>query len=80
MSLPRIKDFKGETIDMACRRCDRHGVFNRNALVKKLGGQTEFAELRRILVLGCDRLGTEGCEAMFPCLLSAALCFDRRDD
>jgi len=80
MSLPRLKDFRGETIDMACRRCDRHGVYDRKALIKKLGAHTEFVEVRRILAIGCDRWAMDQCEAMFPCLLSATLSFDRGRD
>lgn len=71
MSLPRLKDFRADTIDMACRRCDRQGVYDRKALVKKFGAAIEFVELRRILAIGCDRRGADGCEACFPCLLTA---------
>ena len=71
MSLPALKDFRGAQIDMICHRCDRHGVYDRNALVKKFGAKTEFVELRRIMAIGCDRRGTDQCEARFPCLLAA---------
>lgn len=73
MSLPTLKDFRGERIDMACRRCDRHGDYDRKALVKKFGASIQFVELRRILAIGCDRRGTDGCEAGFPCLLKAQI-------
>lgn len=66
-----IRDYRGETIDMVCRRCDRHGSYRRKALVKKFGARTEFVELRRIMAIGCDRHGTDQCEARFPCLLAA---------
>jgi len=42
MTLPRLEDFHAEKIDMLCRRCDRHGVYDRKALVKKFGAATEF--------------------------------------
>lgn len=71
MSLPRLKDYRGETVDMSCRRCDRHGVFDRKSLVKKFGAQAEFVHIRRVLAIGCDDAGTDRCEAMFPCLLAA---------
>ena len=71
MTLPTLSDYRADTIDMSCKRCDRHGVHERKALVKKLGAHTTFVELRRILAIGCDRRGTDGCEAHFPCLLSA---------
>lgn len=71
MSLPTLRDFRGETIDMVCHRCDRHGSYDRNSLVKKFGAATQFVELRRIMAIGCDRRGTDKCEAGFPCLLAA---------
>lgn len=80
MSLPTLKDFRGERIDMTCRRCDRHGEYDRKALVKKFGAATPFVELRRILSIGCDRRGTDGCEACFPCLLRAKILMEGGDD
>lgn len=71
MSLPTLRDFRGEKIDMVCHRCNRYGEYDRKALVKKLGAKTEFVELRRIMAIGCDRRGTDQCEARFPCLLAA---------
>lgn len=70
MTLPRLKDFKGEKIDMDCRRCDRYGVYDRKALIKKFGASAEFASIRRKLAVGCDRRGSAECEARFPCLLT----------
>lgn len=52
MNRPRLKDFRGETIDMDCRRCDRHGVYDRKALMKKFGARIEFVEIRRRLAIG----------------------------
>jgi len=73
MTLPRLKDFKGEKIDMDCRRCDRYGVYDRKALVKKFGALAEFVSIRRKLAVGCDRRGSAKCEARFPCLLQTSL-------
>jgi hypothetical protein len=73
MSLVTLQDYRGERIDMSCRRCDRHGVYERKALVKKFGTSIKFVELRRIMAIGCDRHGTDGCEASFPCLLAAGM-------
>lgn len=78
MSLPTLKDFRGEQIDMSCRRCDRHGVYDRKALVKKFGAAIAFVELRRILAVVCDRRGTDGCEAGFPCLLTANILIEAK--
>jgi hypothetical protein len=71
MSLPALRDYHAQTIDMSCKRYDRHGIYDRKALIKKFGAAIEFVELRRILAIGCDRRGTDGCEACFPCLLKA---------
>lgn len=71
MTLPTLRDFRGETIDMVCHRCDRYGSYERKALVKKLGAKTAFVEVRRIMAIGCYRRGTAQCEASFPCLLAA---------
>lgn len=80
MSLPALKDFQGEKIDMACHRCDRRGIYDRKALVKKFGAKTKFVELRRIMAIGCDRRGTDKCEASFPCLLAANILIGARGD
>jgi hypothetical protein len=74
---PRLKDFRGETIDMDCRRCDRHGVYDRKALVKKFGARIEFVEIRRRMAIGCDLNGTSQCHAIFPCLLAANILIDK---
>ena len=76
MTLPKLRDFRGETIDMDCRRCDRHGVYDRKALVKKFGARVEFVEIRRRLAIGCDLNGTDRCQANFPCLLRANILID----
>ena len=70
---PRIRDYRGDKIDMACHRCERYGVYERKSLVKKFGASTQFVNLRRMLALGCDKAGTDKCEAHFPCLLSPGL-------
>ncbi len=52
---PMLRDFRGEKIDMDCRRCDRFGVYDSRELVKKFGSSIEFIELKRKLAMGCDR-------------------------
>lgn len=76
MTRPRLKDYRAEKIDMDCRRCDRYGVYDRKALVKKFGASIEFVEIRRRLAIGCDRRGSDRCEARFPCLLTAGALID----
>lgn len=77
MTLPRLRDFRGETIDMDCRRCDRHGVYDRKAMVKKFGAKMEFMEIRRRLSIGCELAAKGQCEATFPCLLQANILIER---
>jgi hypothetical protein len=80
MSLPALRDYHAKTIDMLCKRCDRHGIYDRKALIKRFGGAIKFVELRRILAIGCDRRGTDGCEACFPCLLTANISIEVRHE
>jgi hypothetical protein len=77
MRLPTLRDYRGETIDMDCRRCDRHGVYDRKSLVKKFGARIEFIEIRRRLAIGCDLNGMDRCQAHFPCLLKAGVLIDK---
>nr|WP_314094211.1 hypothetical protein [uncultured Shinella sp.] len=76
MTLPKLRHFRGEKIDMDCRRCDRHGVYDRKALVKKFGASIAFVEIRRRLAIGCADAGTAQCMARFPCLLEANILID----
>ncbi|MND64567.1 hypothetical protein D3C80_559080 [compost metagenome] len=78
MTLPRLKDYRAEKIDMSCSRCGSYGEFERKALIKKFGANTEFAELRRILANGCEHAGTDRCYAAFPCLLNARFLIETR--
>lgn len=77
MSLPRLKDFRAEKIDVECWRCDRYAVLDRKALVKKYGTSCQFVDLKRALAIGCDRKGADHCEARFPCLLRIGVLIDR---
>jgi hypothetical protein len=40
----------------------------RKALVKMFGAKMPFAQLRRVLSIGCEHLETKSCEARFPSL------------
>lgn len=79
MSLPRLKDYHAAKVDMSCNRCDRHGIYDRKAIVEKFVAAIEFVELRRILAIGCDRRGTDDCEACFPCLTADILIEERHE-
>ncbi|NSY72649.1 hypothetical protein G6L35_23650 [Agrobacterium tumefaciens] len=75
--MPRLRDFRAEKIDMDCRRCDHYGVYERKALVRKLGASIEFVELKHKLAMGCERRLEGKCEARFPCLLKIGLFVER---
>lgn len=77
MTLPRLRDYRGDSIDMDYRRCDRFGSYERKMLMKKLGAHLEFIEIRRRLTIGCDHAGTDKCKAMFPCLLQASILIEK---
>jgi hypothetical protein len=78
MTLPRLKDYRAAQIDVECRRCDRYAVLDRKALVKKFGAGCQFVDLKRALAVGCDRLGSDQCEARFPCLMMANMLKDMK--
>jgi hypothetical protein len=77
MSLPRLKDYRAEKIDMECRRCDRYAMLDRKALVKKYGASCQFVDLKRALAIGCDRRRADQCEASFPCLPRIGVLIER---
>ncbi|NKL05635.1 hypothetical protein GFL39_11855 [Rhizobium leguminosarum bv. viciae] len=68
---PRLKDHKVPVVELICRVCDRHCAHERRLLVKAFGASVSFAEIRRRMAMGCERMQTpEGdkCGAHFPCL------------
>ncbi|EJC64695.1 hypothetical protein Rleg5DRAFT_1456 [Rhizobium leguminosarum bv. viciae WSM1455] len=69
--VPRLKDHKVPAVELICRFCDRHCAHERKLLVKAFGASVSFAEIRRRMAMGCERMQTpEGdkCGAHFPCL------------
>jgi len=72
MSLPRLKDYRAEKIDVECRRCDRYAVLERKALVKKYGAGCQFVDLKRALAIGCDRRGQISVRRDFPASCGSA--------
>jgi hypothetical protein len=66
MNLPTLRNYRSETVEISCRRCNRHASMERKALVKKFGAKMQFAQLRRVLSIGCEHLETNSCEARFP--------------
>jgi hypothetical protein len=69
--LETLREFRGSTINVECKPCQRHATFERKALVKQFGATVTFRELRRRLSLGCDRMvdpDGDKCSTRFPCL------------
>jgi len=66
-----LAQVRHELIELECLMCDRHGTFERAALVKKHGARVTFARLRRMAALGCERLVDpkgDRCGTRFLCL------------
>ncbi|MGO7969905.1 hypothetical protein E0J02_18990 [Rhizobium leguminosarum bv. viciae] len=70
-AVPRLKDHKVQVVELICRVCDRHSAHERILLVKAFGASVSFAEIRRRMAMGCERMQTpqgDKCGAHFPCL------------
>ncbi|WP_261330004.1 hypothetical protein [Rhizobium leguminosarum] len=68
---PRLKDHKVPVVELICYFCDRHCAHECRLLVKAFGASVSFAEIRRRMAMGCERMqALEGgkCGAHFPCL------------
>jgi hypothetical protein len=61
MSLPTLRDYHAETVEMICSPCGREGVFSHKSLVKKFGADAEFVQIRCVLAMGCEHAGIEKC-------------------
>ncbi|WP_461512725.1 hypothetical protein [Rhizobium mongolense] len=70
-AIPRLKDHKVPVVELICRICDRHCANDRKLLGKAFGASVTFAEMRRRMAMGCERMQTpqgDKCGAHFPCL------------
>ncbi|MGO7367618.1 hypothetical protein ACC719_11505 [Rhizobium ruizarguesonis] len=70
-AIPTLKDHKVPVVELICRFCDRHCAHERKLLVKAFGASVSFAEIRRRMAMGCERMQTpkgDKCGAHFPCL------------
>ncbi|NKL34982.1 hypothetical protein GFL49_14445 [Rhizobium leguminosarum bv. viciae] len=70
-AMPRLKDHQVPVVELICLLCDRHCAHERKTLVKAFGASVSFAEIRRRMAMGCERMqSTKGdkCGAHFPCL------------
>jgi hypothetical protein len=68
MTLVTLRNYRGETVEISCRRCNKHAFIDRKALVKKFGAEMTFVQLRRVLSIGCEHLETNSCASRFPSL------------
>jgi len=70
-AVPTLKDHKVPVVELICRICDRPCAHERRLLVKTFGASVTFAEIRRRMAMGCERMQTtmgDKCGAHFPCL------------
>ncbi|MGR9289936.1 hypothetical protein ACU8OS_15925 [Rhizobium leguminosarum] len=70
-AIPRLKDHKVPVVELLCRVCNRHCAHERRLLVKAFGASVSFAEIRRRMAMGCERMQTpngDKCGAHFPCV------------
>jgi|SRR4051794_25442780 hypothetical protein len=62
------------SITVACLICNRHGAFDRQALIKRHGASLTFHALRRRVAMGCARMhepdGVDRCGTHFPGITS----------
>jgi hypothetical protein len=79
-----LRDFRGAIITVECKACNRRGELDRKALVKQHGAGLSFADLRRRVALGCERMngedGVDRCQTRFPCLVEASIVIGNLDD
>jgi hypothetical protein len=69
--LSTLRDVREAIIELDCRLCRRRGGHERKLLVKAFGAGVTFAELRRRMTVGCERMHTDEGDrsgAYFPCL------------
>jgi hypothetical protein len=82
--LPTLRDFRGEIITVECKACNRRGELDRKALVKQHGAGLSFADLRRRVALGCEKMngedGVDRCQTRFPCLVEASIVIGNLED
>ncbi|MGO6810142.1 hypothetical protein ACCS61_21620 [Rhizobium ruizarguesonis] len=70
-TIPRLQDHQVPVVELICLLCDRHCTHERKLLVKAFGASVTFAEIRRRMAMGCERMQTpqgDKCGAHFPCL------------
>jgi hypothetical protein len=63
------------SITVACLICNRHGAFDRQALIRRHGAGLTFHALRRRVAMGCAKMhepdGVDRCGTHFPGFTSA---------
>lgn len=78
-----LREFKSPVIAVVCGACNRRGELDRKALVRQLGADLTFVQLRRRVAMGCSWLvgedGADRCETHFPGLIAAGLSLNKED-
>ncbi|WP_454858388.1 hypothetical protein [Rhizobium binxianense] len=72
--LSTLRQVREPVIELDCRLCRRRGGHERTRLIKAFGAGVTFAELRRRMTVGCERMHTtngDRCGAYFPCLVES---------
>jgi hypothetical protein len=79
-----LRNYRGAIITVECKACNRRGELDRKALMKQHGAGLSFADLRRRVALGCERMngedGIDRCETRFPCLVEASIVIGKMKD
>lgn len=70
----RLRDYPYQTLEVACRKCERAGRYGIKGLIEKHGPDTTFLELRKVFTSTCSRSNdvtrlNEVCGVGFPDLV-----------
>ena len=72
-----LRDFPGDTVEIACDRCGRHGRYGKARLIDQHGGNKRLPDVLTLIVseAGCEhwgqRLTGQGCAPYYPQLGTA---------
>jgi hypothetical protein len=54
-----LRDVRTSIITLVCELCDMHCDLDRKVLVKRYGASLSFSNLRRRMVVGCERMNND---------------------
>ena len=66
-----IKDFPTDRMGVECKKCGRHGRYQKATLIEKYGSDIVLPDLLALIAGDCEfrnRLGNQGCGAIYPAL------------